>query len=51
MSKSELLERLDELCRDGVWDGLPAHVQAVQLLLDYIGDDDIEEAFHEIKGC
>lgn len=51
MSKRELIAQLEGLCVEGPWDDPPAHVQAAQLLLDYIGDDDIEETFHEVKGC
>lgn len=47
MTKDELLAKLRELADDS--DHEMAHVQADDLLLEWISDPEIEEAYHAIE--
>ena len=46
MKKEELVDALHELSTDD--DTEDAHIKADELLLKYINDDEINEAFHSI---
>jgi hypothetical protein len=46
LTKEQLLDKLRQCFED---DPVASHVQADQALLEYIGDDDVSDAFHAIE--
>jgi len=48
MSIEELRGKLKELRRDRVTDYETAHIEADKLLIEYINDSEVTEAFEEI---
>ncbi|MCK9556366.1 hypothetical protein M0R36_11250 [bacterium] len=47
MTKDELIKRLNEIKDEGGGEG--GHMEADDLLLEYINDPDISKAFNEIE--
>lgn len=49
MTKEELIDKLKACQADGEWDAQMAHREADKLLLEYIADHDVWDAFTSIK--